>query len=249
MTGYTVTHIGRSTRQDGPDWTPKERAMDEDAVTPDGMKMVREQAAQALTPEQVRRFIEGAPARHKAFIERMMADEQISEVLAQAPVTATPKDKLASACLSYRHDFGLLEGRERETVLFEASEWLRAFEKAGFIAHADRADKIVKAQMRQIEEWEGHYRTAIAERDALAARVKALTNAAEIGKLYVEGWVKADGGIDSCDIDLRTDLEAITAALTGAASCAATCTAQTGPAAACVYREPLLRTAATEERG
>lgn len=26
---YTVTHIGRSTRQDGPDWTPKERAMDD----------------------------------------------------------------------------------------------------------------------------------------------------------------------------------------------------------------------------
>jgi NTP pyrophosphatase (non-canonical NTP hydrolase) len=33
----------------------------------------------------------------------------------------------ASACISYRHDFGLLSPEERRMVMFEAREWLRAW--------------------------------------------------------------------------------------------------------------------------
>lgn len=35
-----------------------------------------------------------------------------------------------SACLSYRHDFGLLSNREQEDLKFTAKEWLIAWEKA-----------------------------------------------------------------------------------------------------------------------
>ncbi|WP_222042394.1 hypothetical protein [Rhizobium laguerreae] len=35
--------------------------------------------------------------------------------------------QINSACLSYRHDFGLLNGEEREMVRFKAREWLRAW--------------------------------------------------------------------------------------------------------------------------
>lgn len=37
---------------------------------------------------------------------------------------------LNSACMSYRHDFGLLIGAERDMVRFQAKEWLRAWQKA-----------------------------------------------------------------------------------------------------------------------
>ena len=33
---------------------------------------------------------------------------------------------LSNVCLSYRHDFGFLSHEEREIVMFEAKEWLRA---------------------------------------------------------------------------------------------------------------------------
>lgn len=33
----------------------------------------------------------------------------------------------ASACMSYRHDFGLLEPEERQMTMFKAKEWLRAW--------------------------------------------------------------------------------------------------------------------------
>jgi len=39
-------------------------------------------------------------------------------------------DVIESACMYYRHDFGLLEGAERGHVIFEAREWARAFDKA-----------------------------------------------------------------------------------------------------------------------
>lgn len=37
--------------------------------------------------------------------------------------------QLASACLSYRHDFGLLSKQEQETMVFQAREWEQALEK------------------------------------------------------------------------------------------------------------------------
>jgi hypothetical protein len=42
----------------------------------------------------------------------------------------TPTDaQTASACLSYRHDFGLLPAEERHRIMFTAREWLRAWQK------------------------------------------------------------------------------------------------------------------------
>lgn len=36
------------------------------------------------------------------------------------------KEFLSNICLSYRHDFGLLEPEERAKLMFEAKEWLRS---------------------------------------------------------------------------------------------------------------------------
>jgi hypothetical protein len=38
--------------------------------------------------------------------------------------------QINDACMWYRHDFGLLQGQEREMVRFQAKEWLRAWGKA-----------------------------------------------------------------------------------------------------------------------
>lgn len=37
--------------------------------------------------------------------------------------------QIASACLSYRHDFGLLSKQEQESIIFKAREWERALGK------------------------------------------------------------------------------------------------------------------------
>ncbi len=37
--------------------------------------------------------------------------------------------QLASACVSYRHDFGLLSEEERKRIMFQAREWERAINK------------------------------------------------------------------------------------------------------------------------
>ena len=43
---------------------------------------------------------------------------------------AEPTDaQVASACLSYRHDFGLLGKQQQEAEMFRAREWLRAWRK------------------------------------------------------------------------------------------------------------------------
>lgn len=43
---------------------------------------------------------------------------------------AEPSDEqVASACLSYRHDFGLISEKDRAALMFEAREWLRAWQK------------------------------------------------------------------------------------------------------------------------
>jgi hypothetical protein len=44
----------------------------------------------------------------------------------QPAVPLTEKD-IANACLSYRHDFGLMHQTYRELLMFEAREWARAF--------------------------------------------------------------------------------------------------------------------------
>lgn len=41
-----------------------------------------------------------------------------------------PSDaQVASACLSYRHDFGLMKADERQKLMFTALEWLHAWQK------------------------------------------------------------------------------------------------------------------------
>jgi hypothetical protein len=37
--------------------------------------------------------------------------------------------QVASACLSYRHDFGLLPSLEQDVLMWRAREWLRAWQK------------------------------------------------------------------------------------------------------------------------
>ena len=38
---------------------------------------------------------------------------------------------LNRACLSYRHDFGLMSPEDRARLVFQARQWLRAFEHEG----------------------------------------------------------------------------------------------------------------------
>lgn len=50
------------------------------------------------------------------------------EVVDAAPKTLTLK-QLADACMSYRHDYGLMTAEEREDMRREAADWWRCFEK------------------------------------------------------------------------------------------------------------------------
>lgn len=79
--------------------------------------------------------------------------------------------------------------------------------------------------------------------DPAMSRISAL---GELGRAFNR---VADSVGDISD-DLARDIALVEAAIATIRKVAApTCTAQTGPAAACVYREPLLRTAADQERG
>lgn len=44
-------------------------------------------------------------------------------------IAALTDDQVASACLSYRHDFGLLDASDRAALMWDAREWLRAWQK------------------------------------------------------------------------------------------------------------------------
>lgn len=64
------------------------------------------------------------------------------------PLVWEPTDaQAASACLSYRHDFGLMKADERQKLMFTAREWLRAWQKESaaldLISPADAAVKRV----------------------------------------------------------------------------------------------------------
>jgi hypothetical protein len=41
------------------------------------------------------------------------------------------KAQLHSACLSYRHDYGVMDEQARESLRFTALEWFRAWQKEG----------------------------------------------------------------------------------------------------------------------
>jgi hypothetical protein len=80
--------------------------------------------------------------------------------------------QLNSACLSYDHSFGLMDGAEREMVLFDAREWLRAWQKEGI--GCDR-NEVVEMCARVVDQAnrEGPY-----EAIASAKRIRALKNTA-----------------------------------------------------------------------
>jgi hypothetical protein len=46
-------------------------------------------------------------------------------------MTKPTPQQISSACLSFRHDFGLLSPEEKNRVRFEATEWLHAWLKEG----------------------------------------------------------------------------------------------------------------------
>ena len=58
--------------------------------------------------------------------ERIMNEMNAEEEQIQAEPT---QSEVYSACLSFRHDFGLLAGDEREAVRLDALEWRRAWMK------------------------------------------------------------------------------------------------------------------------
>jgi hypothetical protein len=51
----------------------------------------------------------------------------LNEALAEQPAQPLTDADYYNACLSYRHDFGLMSGEDRQKLVFEAKEWARAF--------------------------------------------------------------------------------------------------------------------------
>ncbi len=75
--------------------------------------------------------------------EAAAAIKQERAVEPEAPTLA----QLNSACMSYRHDFGLMEDEERERLRWAAKEWLRAWRKeVAWAAHpSPPADTLAEA--------------------------------------------------------------------------------------------------------
>jgi hypothetical protein len=59
-----------------------------------------------------------------------------SEPLLERPPTEAEID---DACLSYRHDFGLLKEIEQEGLRFDARDWLLAWAKVSWAAYRSNA--------------------------------------------------------------------------------------------------------------
>ena len=57
-----------------------------------------------------------------AFAEQLLAAGCDRDILTD--------DQIASACISYRHDFGLLSRQEQESMVFQAREWERALRRS-----------------------------------------------------------------------------------------------------------------------
>jgi hypothetical protein len=80
--------------------------------------------------------------------------------------------QINSACLSFRHDYGLLDDHDRERLRFVAVEWLRAWQKEGFGCDRDEVIERCAAVVDQCNR-EGPY-----EAIASAKRIRALKSAA-----------------------------------------------------------------------
>ena len=85
-------------------------------------------------------------------------DDAALAALRSPDVAAIPLEptveQVRSACLSYRHDFGLLTVVEAAIVKSEAREWLRAWQKEGLIASAQAV--AAKPTYAQLAEWVQH---------------------------------------------------------------------------------------------
>lgn len=56
---------------------------------------------------------------------------QDTRLVKQIPPAVEPtRSQLHSACLSYRHDYGLLDEEARDSLRFTALEWFHAWQKA-----------------------------------------------------------------------------------------------------------------------
>jgi len=80
---------------------------------------------------------------------------------------ATPQ-QIDSACLSYRHDFGLMPEEDRNRLRFQAREWLIAWLKEGVGCDRDEVIERCAAVVDQCNR-EGPYQAI-----AAAPRIRAL---------------------------------------------------------------------------
>jgi len=85
-------------------------------------------------------------------------------------------EQINSACLSFRHDFGLLNDDERAAIRFEAREWLRAWQKEGFGCDRNEVIERCAAVVDQCNR-EGPYQAI-----AAAGRIRALLDAFKVGR-------------------------------------------------------------------
>lgn len=62
------------------------------------------------------------------YLQRALTAAPSAQAEPQEPLTEA---QLNSVCLSYRHDFGLMDSEEQERMRWTAKEWLRAFRAHG----------------------------------------------------------------------------------------------------------------------
>jgi hypothetical protein len=74
---------------------------------------------------EVERLTNGRDTMGNLWAKGKEDNERLRAALRDDP---TP-EQVYNACLSYRHDFGLLSVEDRKIVAFEAKEWLRAWQK------------------------------------------------------------------------------------------------------------------------
>jgi len=110
--------------------------------------------------------------------------------------------QVASACLSYRHDFGLLNAEERQKVMFQAREWLHAWQKELDLTLRPAPDAAPLSP------------TAVDARPApVDPKVAALVDAVR-RKIALDAWERTVGGVvpeplRGVDENLRAALAAL----------------------------------------
>ena len=150
--------------------------------------------------------------------EGLQADMAIRAALAshgQAPaqpvVPAFTEAQIASACLSYRHDFGLLGETDRKSMMWIARQWERAFAKEReFAAPAQPAPyeiiNMAREQGLPETETEGVFRVNVDDLGRIFASYRAARAPADSGAAPAGGVVAyLDIGAGGY-LDLGTDL-------------------------------------------